>query len=137
MSRDALEPHLWVTDLAASRRFYEDALGFEVVQSHPPDAPTWHQLRRGATRLMLACFPTREPVGEQAYLRALANRRGGGAVSLYLHVADAAAEHARCEAAGANIVEPLWDPWWGGRQTTVEDPDGHWWTLYESGDAVS
>lgn len=41
MTRDAVEPHLWVGDLAASRAFYERALGFEVVQQHPPDAPAW------------------------------------------------------------------------------------------------
>jgi len=129
--RDAIEPHIWANDLGVSRRFYEEALGFEVVQQHPEDAPTWFQLRRGTTFLMLACRPRAELEGPQRYLHALTERPGGGAVSLYLTVADAEAEGARCEAAGANVVEPLWDPWWGGRQLTVADPDGHWWTLYQ------
>ena len=85
----------------------------------------------GPTRLMLATYPAQEPQGPMAFLSRLRERRGGGALSLYLTVPDAAAELARCEGAGAQVVEPLWDPWWGGRELTVEDPDGHWWTLYQ------
>ena len=131
--RDAIEPHIWARDLGVSLRFYEDALGFDVVQRFPEDAPTWYQLRRGTAHLMLACFAEQEPQGPMAFLARLRDRPGGGALSLYLTVEDAEAELARCQAAGAKIVEPLWDPWWGGRELTVEDPDGHWWTLYQRG----
>jgi catechol 2,3-dioxygenase-like lactoylglutathione lyase family enzyme len=103
MERDAIEPHIWANDLDASRRFYEDVLAFEVVQRFPDDAPTWFQLRRGTSFVMLTCLPDKDP------------------------------EHARCQAAGALVVEPLWDPWWGGRELTVEDPDGNWWTLCQRG----
>jgi uncharacterized glyoxalase superfamily protein PhnB len=129
--RDSIEPHFWAADLALSRRFYEEALGFDVLQSFPPDAPTWHQLGRGSTRIMLATLPA-QTQGPQAHLAAIAGRRGGGAVSLYLHVPDAEAEHARCVAAKADVIEPVWDPWWGGRQFTVTDPDGNWWTVYQA-----
>ena len=27
-------------------------------------------------------------------------------------------------------------PWWGGRQFTVADPEGNWWTVYEAGARV-
>ena len=130
--RDALEPHIWADDLAAARRFYEEALGFTVAQSFPPDAPTWFQLARGTTRLMLATMPEKTD-GPLEYLARVRERRGGGAVSLYLHVDDAEAEHERAVAAGAEVLEPLWGPWWGGRQFTVADPDGNWWTVYEAG----
>jgi PhnB protein len=133
--RDALEPHFWAEDLAVSRRFYEEALGFVVRQHFPADQPNWFQLERGTTRLMLSGQPLHTD-GNQRYLADLAERRGGGAVSLYLHVVDVEAGFARCQAAAANVVEPLWDPWWGGRQFTVADPDGHWWTIYQA-DAAS
>ncbi len=127
-----LEPHLWCDDLGHSRRFYEEALGFRCVASYPGDADaTWHQMRRGAVRLMIAARPDdRIATGEQAYLLDIRDRIGqSGAVSLYLRVDDARRDLDRCRSFGAEIVEPLWDPFWGGRQFTVRDPDGQLWTL--------
>lgn len=127
-----LEPHFWCSDLDRSRRFYEEALGFRRVASYPGNTDaTWHQMRRGAVRLMIAARPDdRIATGEQAYLRDIRDRIGqSGALSLYLRVDDARHDLARCRAFGAEIVEPLWDPFWGGRQFTVRDPDGQLWTL--------
>ena len=127
-----LEPHLWCSDLAHSRRFYREALGFRCVASYPgDDNATWHRMRRGTVRLMIAARPDdRIATGEQAYLRDVRDRIGQpGAISLYLRVGDVRHDLARCRAFGANIIEPLWDPFWGGRQFTVRDPDGQLWTL--------
>jgi uncharacterized protein YndB with AHSA1/START domain/uncharacterized glyoxalase superfamily protein PhnB len=125
-----VEPHFWCADLAATRRFYEEALGFETVASFPADGePTWHQLARGPVRLMLATPPKGDVPEHQAYLRDATRRVGsGGAVALYLRVDDADAAFARASGAKAAVVERPWNPPWGGRQFTVADPDGHWWT---------
>lgn len=127
----SIEPHLWVTDLDASKAWYE-SLGFTERQRNPDEAPTWFQLGLGDVRLMIAIEPT-QISDNQRYLRMVADRIGaGGAVSLYLHVDSADEMRERAVAAGIEPIEDIWDPWWGGRQFTVADPDGNWWTVYES-----
>ena len=127
-----IEPHFWVADLARARRFYEDALGFRVVESFPPDAPSWFQMGRGAAKVMITTLPDpAKATGTQSYAAGVAARRGGGAAALYLHVESVDAVHEACVAADAVIREPLWNPWWGGRQFTVADPDGNWWSPYQ------
>lgn len=129
--REPIEPHFWVSDPAAAVAFYTDALGFRVVSRFPADEPTWFQLGRDAVRLMVARRPDPDrATGTQAYLREAAARTGTpGAVSLYLGVDDVDAVLAACERAGAELVEPVWEPFWGGRQFTVAAPEGHWWTV--------
>jgi PhnB protein len=51
---------------------------------------------------------------------------------LYLHVDDADAMYERALTAGVEPIESIWNPWWGGRQFTMQDPDGTWWTVYQS-----
>lgn len=130
MPTPPIEPHLWVGDLPRSIEWYRAVLGFEVAQWYPDEqAPTWCQMVRGEAAIMLAASP--EPTG---YLTAVPERMDGpaGAVSLYLHVDDADAVHDRAVTAGAAPIEPIWDAWWGGRQFTVEDPDGNWWTVFQA-----
>lgn len=126
----SIEPHLWVGDLAASKAWYE-SLGFTERQRNPDEDPTWFQLGLGEARLMITTVPI-EIAGNQQYLGGIAERVGsGGAVSLYLHVDSADEIHERATAAGMVPLEDIWDPWWGGRQFTIADPDGNWWTVYQ------
>jgi uncharacterized glyoxalase superfamily protein PhnB len=129
----SIEPHLWVRDLAASKAWYE-ALGFAELQRNPLDDPNWFQLGSDGAAVMITVLPA-DVAENQQYLTQVAGRSGGGgAVSLYLHVDDATALYQRVLDAGIEPVEDLWDPWWGGRQFTIEDPDANWWTIYQ--DAV-
>ncbi len=130
-----IEPHIWVRDFASSVAWYRTVLGFEPAAWYPDEATaTWCQLRRGDVQLMLAALPDPASIApHQDYLHRLADRAAGpaGAVSLYLHVDDADAAYASVLAEGVRPVEPIWNAWWGGRQFTVADPDGHWWTLFQ------
>ncbi len=36
---------------------------------------------------------------------------------------------------GASVIEDIWDAWWGGRQFSLQDPDGTWWTAFEPSEA--
>lgn len=54
---------------------------------------------------------------------------GGVTTSLYAIVADPDAHHARVTAAGFEIVMPLRDEAYGGREYSVRDPEGHVWTF--------
>ena len=127
----SIEPHLWVGDLAVSKAWYE-SLGFTERQRNPEEDPTWFQLGLGDVRLMITIAPT-QIADNQGYLRQVADRIGvGGAVSLYLHVDSADQMFERATSAGVEPIEDIWDPWWGGRQFTIVDPDGNWWTIYQS-----
>ena len=133
----SIEPHLWTDDFESSVAFYRNALGFDVAAWYPDETTaTWCRLRRGDAELMVAVTPDPDGLApNQGYLAAVAERVGRpGPLSLYLHVDDADAVHAAATAAGARIVEEIWDAWWGGRQFTVADPDGNWWTVFRSSD---
>lgn len=54
---------------------------------------------------------------------------GANTQSLCVVVPDTDALHARAVAAGAEIVFPLSDKDYGGRDFTCRDPEGHLWTF--------
>jgi hypothetical protein len=54
---------------------------------------------------------------------------GGSPVHLHLYVPDADAVVARAVAAGATVVRPLEDQFYGDRAGTIEDPFGHVWIV--------
>jgi len=54
---------------------------------------------------------------------------GGSPVSLHLYVEDVDAAVARAVAAGATLVRPVADQFYGDRSGTLKDPFGHQWTL--------
>jgi uncharacterized glyoxalase superfamily protein PhnB len=54
---------------------------------------------------------------------------GGSPVSFYLYVEDADAAFKKAVTAGASVLMPLQDAFWGDRTGTVKDPFGHSWTF--------
>lgn len=54
---------------------------------------------------------------------------GGSPVTLHLMVDDADAAAARAVKAGAKVVMPMEDQFWGDRYGVVEDPFGHLWSI--------
>jgi Uncharacterized protein conserved in bacteria len=65
---------------------------------------------------------------------------GGVTTSLYAIVADPDAHHAASLEAGFEVVMPLRDEFYGGREYSVRDPEGHVWTFgtydpWSAGDA--
>ncbi len=57
------------------------------------------------------------------------NALGGSPVSIHLNVDDADAWVERAEEAGAEIVMPVADMFWGDRFGMVKDPFGHVWSV--------
>ncbi|MES1200681.1 MAG: VOC family protein [Pseudomonadota bacterium] len=113
---------LGVSDLARSRAFYE-ALGFPVAAAQGD----FVAFRAGG--VSLALFPRHELAND-----AMVGEAGEGfrAVTLAHNVREkeeVAAVLAEAEAAGAKIMKPAQDVFWGGHSGYFADPDGHLWEV--------
>ena len=62
---------------------------------------------------------------------------GGTAVKLGLMSVDADADFKRATEAGAEILRPLTDEFYGHRSGTLRDPFGHEWTISQEIEKVS
>jgi len=69
-----------------------------------------------------------DPCGEEGVFRS-PHALGGSTVGLYLYVDDVDAVFAQATEAGAKIIEPVEDRFYGDRSGSVEDPFGHVWFL--------
>lgn len=121
---------LGVDDLERSLRFYRDGLGFRtpgvVGREFEHGAVAFFDLQPG---LKLAIWP-RESLSHDAGLPPGA----GGAVagSLGHNVAtpeEVDAVMAQASEAGAVIVKPARETFWGGYAGYFQDPDGHLWEI--------
>jgi PhnB protein len=123
----ALSPHLVVDDAAAAIDFYVNAFGAEEIGRVPrPDGKLVHAALRinGFTVLLNDDFP--EVCGGKSMTpRSL----GGTPVTIHLTVTDVDAKFQRALDAGATVVVPLEDQFWGARYGIVTDPFGHQWSL--------
>jgi PhnB protein len=54
---------------------------------------------------------------------------GGTPVSIHLPVTDVESQFQRAVDAGATVVAPLEDQFWGDRFGVIRDPFGHMWSL--------
>lgn len=114
-------PELMVTDVQATIKFFEEALGFGNSFTLPDgDGNVVHaSVQNGDTMIMLS------PITEE--LKSGPGALGKG-VSLYLvlnETDDVDALFTRAEAAGATVLQPPKDEFWGDRVFGVADPDGY------------
>jgi PhnB protein len=115
-------PYLIVADGAAAIAFYQQAFAASLrLRLVRPDGKVGHaELVIGDSVIMLADeYPPLAARGPAAY--------GGSPVGLHLYVEDADAVTARAVGAGARLVHPVEDKFYGDRLGTIEDPFGHRW----------
>lgn len=123
-----LSPHLVCAGAADAIAFYERAFGAtELMRLPGPDGRLMHGcVRINGSSVML--------VDENADYGKLSPRaRGGTSVTLHLVVDDADAVAARAVEAGATMIMPPTDMFWGDRYGVVEDPFGHRWSIATPG----
>ena len=116
--------YLRVSDTAAAMRFYARAFGaVEKFRLTEPSGRIGHaQMQLGPTVLMLSdAYP------EYGLVAPPGDRDIG--CSVHLHVDDADAMSAEAVAAGATMVMPLTDHFYGERACRVRDPFGHTWLI--------
>lgn len=121
---------LGVDDLEAAVRFYRDGLGLDtegiVGQQFEHGAVAFFQLQAG---LKLALWPRKSlahDTGLAVGAPSATELAIGHNVSSKTEV-DAVMEQAR--AAGATIVKPAQDTFWGGYAGYFQDPDRHLWEV--------
>jgi PhnB protein len=117
-------PYLIVKGAARAIEFYKQAFGAkELMRLAAPSGQVGHaEIQIGDSPIMLADeFPEMGFRGPQAL--------GGCAVSILLYVEDVDARFRQAVAAGAKVLRPVKDQFYGDRSGTLEDPFGHVWTI--------
>jgi PhnB protein len=117
-------PYLIVNGGAKAIEFYKQAFGAtELFRMPGPEGRLGHaEIRIGDSPIMLAdgcaAMGARDPLD-----------LGGTAVSILLYVKDVDAMVPQAIAAGAKVIKPLADQFYGDRSCTMSDPFGHVWTI--------
>jgi PhnB protein len=128
----ALSPYLIVKGAAQAIEFYRQAFGAkELYRLSEPGGKIGHaELEIGRCRMMLADeypdFGALSPVTV-----------GGSPVALHLYVEDVDAVVARATGAGATLLRPVQDEFFGDRTGMLTDPFGHKWHLATRKEDVS
>jgi PhnB protein len=117
-----LTPYLSIRGAADAIEFYKKAFGAtEVMRMAQPDGRIGHaELRIGDSLVMLADeFPEMDFRSPRSI--------GGTSVMLHLYVEDVDTAIGRAVAAGAKVLRPVQDQFYGDRSGSVADPYGHVW----------
>jgi uncharacterized glyoxalase superfamily protein PhnB len=120
-----LTPHITVRNCAALMEFYTKAFGAVEKRRAPgPDGKTiMHaEMQIGDSKLFL-----NDEFPEMGAVSPLGTN--GTPVTLHLFVEDADKQFAQALAAGAEVVMPLADQFWGDRYGILKDPSGHMWSI--------
>ena len=122
----SVTPNLLVRDIDASTAFYRDVLGFQVKQTVPDAAPfvfVW--LERDGIPVFL-----NNPKAAEKDVPGISARPAGGTATLFFVLTGVDDLHAQV-AAKTRIVMSLRTQFYGMREFSVEDPDGHLLTFAE------
>ena len=117
-------PYLHVDGADAAIAFYTDVLGAtERVRMPAPGGAIGHaELELGDSLIMLADeHPEYGVRGPRAF--------GGTPVTVHVYVEDVDAVVERAVAAGATVLQPVADQFYGDRSGQFEDPFGHRWNV--------
>ena len=118
----AITPYLSVKGAAGAIAFYKKAFGAKEIMRMPgPRGTIGHaEIQIGDSRIMLADeFPEmnfRSP-----------SSVGGTSVNIHLYVQDVDKVAKKAVAAGAKLLRPVVDQFYGDRSGSLEDPFGHVW----------
>ena len=133
MGMHTITPHLVVQGAAKAIEFYQKAFGAEIKGVHDlPDGKVMHaELRFGDSTVMLADeFPR---MGTCTSPKTL----GGTSFNLFLYSENVDQLFAQAVAAGATVLMPLANQFWGDRYGQLQDPFGHVWALSQHVEDVS
>jgi PhnB protein len=117
-------PYLYIKGAADAIEFYKKAFGaVELFRMDGPGGTIGHaEIKIGDSPIMLADeFPDMGAVSPTTL--------GGAGVSILLYVEDVDAMAAQAVAAGAKVLQPVENKFYGDRMGSLQDPFGHQWHL--------
>ena len=117
-------PYLAIDGAAAAIEFYKKAFGAtERMRMGGPEGKVGHaEIEIEGGLIMLADeYPAMNFRSPKTI--------GGSPVMIHMFVADVDALFARATAAGAEVLRPPTDQFYGDRSCTVQDPFGHAWSF--------
>ena len=128
----AVTAYLIFPDASAAIDFYKRAFGaVEIFRMPGSGGKIMHaEIKIGDSHVMLA--DENLSCGARS-----ATTIGGSPISFCLYVEDSGARTEQAVAAGATIVRPLQDQFYGDRTATVADPFGYQWTISTHTEDVS
>ena len=119
----ALTPGLNVRDIRRAAEFYANAFGFTLrTIMDTPQGAVHAELRLRESTLMLS------PESRERN-NLSANSIGNTPATLYLLVEDVDSVFNRAVTAGAKVMMPVTDMFWGDRVGQLSDPEGHRWMI--------
>jgi PhnB protein len=119
-----ITPQLAVKGVAAAIAWYATALGaHELLRNTAPDGERimHSELLLGDSRFFV--------VDEFPDSMLAPSTLGGTTVTMHLYVRDVDALFTRAVEAGATVVMPVADQFWGDRYGILRDPFGHRWSM--------
>jgi PhnB protein len=118
-----ITPYLTVKNAAVAIDFYKTAFGATELYRLDMGGAVGHaELKMDETVLMLSDeFPDMGVLSPETL--------GGSGVGLHMYVPDVDAAVERAVAAGAKVVRPVEDQFYGDRSGKLMDPFGHVWWL--------
>jgi PhnB protein len=120
----SVTPHLVCAGAASAIDFYKTAFGAtEVARLPGPDGKLMHGAVRieGSVVMLVDENPQWGTLGPKALK--------GSPVTIHVYAADVDAFVARAVKAGAKVIMPIDDMFWGDRYGIIEDPFGHHWSV--------
>lgn len=117
-------PYLIADDAARAIAFYKSVFGAkQVFRMDKPDGQVGHaELKIGDAKLMIA-----DKCPEMHQMIDMDN--SSGAISIHLYIKNADAIIKKAAAAGAKILMPAQDMFYGDRSGMIKDPFGHMWCI--------
>ena len=119
-----LSPHLVVAGANDAIKFYARAFGAqELMKLEGPDGQLMHACVsiNGSSVMLVDENPQWKALGPKSL--------GGTPVTIHLMVDDVDKAADQAIAAGAKVIMPVADMFWGDRYGIVEDPFGHHWSI--------
>ena len=120
----SITPVLIVKNGAEAIEFYKNGFGVEErCRMKSPDGRVAHaELKLGDSVFMLSDeYPEMKCHSPKTI--------GGSPVSMYVYVDDVDSVFNKAISAGAKVLDPVKDQFWGDRHGRLEDPFGHLWSI--------
>ena len=120
-----VSPHLTVRNAAKMIEFYTKAFG--AVEKRRAPGPDGNSIMHAEIQIGDSVIFLNDEFPEMGAFSPLAAK--STPVTLHLYVEDADKQFAQALSAGAEVVMPLADQFWGDRYGIVKDPSGHQWSI--------